>query len=56
MTRREARSMGHNYVGTEHLAIALASLEPDALSRKLLAAQDVTADAIRAEVVRLLSR
>ena len=56
MTRREARNMGHNYVGTEHLAIALATLEPDALSRKLLAAQDVTADAIRAEVVRLLSR
>ena len=55
MALRESKQMGHNYVGTEHLAIALTTVEPEALSRKFLEAQGVTAETLRAEIVRLLS-
>jgi ATP-dependent Clp protease ATP-binding subunit ClpC len=51
---REALRLGHNYVGTEHLLIALA--ESEGLAADVLRDADVDADGIRREVIRLLAR
>lgn len=51
---REALRLGHNYVGTEHLLIALA--EGDGLAAEVLHEAGVDADGIRREVIRLLAR
>ena len=50
---REARDLGHNYVGTEHLLLGTAADEQGACAVEL-AAQDVTLELLRAEIVRLL--
>ena len=44
-----AAGMGHTYIGSEHLLIALCEVE-DAISTKLLEARDVQAKALRAAV------
>jgi ATP-dependent Clp protease ATP-binding subunit ClpC len=51
---QEARSLGHNYIGTEHLLLALVTLREGVSARILL---DCHADPerIRAEVMRRLS-
>ncbi|MEY2477305.1 MAG: ATP-dependent Clp protease ATP-binding subunit ClpC [Actinomycetota bacterium] len=51
---REALRMGHNYVGTEHILIALA--DGDGLAAQVLHDAEVDADGIRREVIRLLAR
>jgi hypothetical protein len=53
-TLREALRLGHNYVGTEHLLIALA--ESEGLAAEVLHEAEVDADGIRREIIRLLSR
>jgi len=54
VSMQEARSLGHNYIGTEHLLLALVALREGVSARILL---DCHADPerIRAEVMRLLS-
>jgi len=52
-TLREALRLGHNYVGTEHLLIALAGSE--GLAGEALAERDVTPDRARRQVIKLLS-
>ncbi len=49
----EARELGHSYVGTEHLLLALLRT-PSNLGGEALADAGVTFDAARAEVLRLL--
>ena len=51
---REALRLGHNYVGTEHVLIALA--EGEGLAADVLHEAGVEADGVRREVIRLLAR
>lgn len=51
---REALSLGHNYIGTEHLLLALMRQE-DTLAFKVQVAVGATPDAVRNEVIRQLS-
>jgi hypothetical protein len=52
-TQREARALGHNYVGTEHILLALTT-EEEGLAARLLAPEGVEHAAIRDAAVRLL--
>jgi hypothetical protein len=51
---REALRMGHNYVGTEHILIALA--DGDGIGAEVLRDSGVDADGVRREVIKLLAR
>jgi hypothetical protein len=50
---REAKELGHNYVGSEHLVLAIVKLADPAL-RTVLEAHGVTYERVRETVVRLL--
>jgi ATP-dependent Clp protease ATP-binding subunit ClpC len=50
----EALRLGHNYIGTEHLLLALIQ-ERDGVAGQVLAAADADLGRVRAEVVRLLA-
>jgi len=50
----EALNFGHNYIGTEHLLLALFTDE-DALAAKILAELHVGRDAVRADIVKMLT-
>src|SRR5262245_52255591 len=39
----EARELGHNYIGTEHVLLAL-FVDPESIAAKILAALDITHD------------
>jgi hypothetical protein len=52
--RTEATALGHNYVGTEHLLLALFG-DPEGLAAKILTAGGVTHDDVRDRVVEKLS-
>jgi ATP-dependent Clp protease ATP-binding subunit ClpA len=45
--------MGHNYIGTEHLLLALYR-EPDGIAGRYLVAAGLTEDQARVRVVQLL--
>ena len=51
---REALSLGHNYIGTEHILLGLAR-ESDGVAMRILLDFDADAEKIRNEVVRFLS-
>lgn len=51
---REALSLGHNYIGTEHLLLALMRQE-DTLAYKVQVALGATPDAVRNEVFQHLT-
>ncbi|HEY5173286.1 MAG TPA: Clp protease N-terminal domain-containing protein [Acidimicrobiia bacterium] len=53
-TVAEARRLGHNYVGTEHVLLALFA-EPDGLAAKILGQLGATYDDFRDRVVEKLS-
>lgn len=50
----EALGLGHNYIGTEHLLLAMYR-EPEGSAAMVLAGAGLARDAIRAEVVRRLA-
>jgi ATP-dependent Clp protease ATP-binding subunit ClpC len=50
----EALHLGHNYIGTEHLLLALIQ-EHDGVAGQVLAAAGADLERVRAEVVRLLA-
>ncbi len=50
----EAQRLGHNYIGTEHLLLALIS-ERDDVAGRVLAAAGADLERVQAEVVRLLA-
>ena len=54
LTRRESRRLGHNYVGTEHLLLAVAA-EQDGIGGRVLRERGVDVDRARAEVIRALT-
>jgi hypothetical protein len=49
----EAISMGHNYIGTEHLLLGLFG-QPEGLAAQILARHGATHDAVKAKVVERL--
>ncbi|HWB12077.1 MAG TPA: Clp protease N-terminal domain-containing protein [Pirellulales bacterium] len=51
----EARSLGHNYVGTEHLLLGLLA-QPDSRAAQLLLDKRLTLDKVRQEVLDLLGQ
>jgi ATP-dependent Clp protease ATP-binding subunit ClpA len=50
LAQLEARRLGHNYIGTEHLLLALAR-EPDTVAGEALASADITLEAARQRVL-----
>jgi hypothetical protein len=54
LTRGEALRLGHNYIGTEHLLLAVVA-EQDGMGGRVLREHGVGADRARAEVVRALT-
>lgn len=53
LSLREALRLGHTYIGTEHILLALA--RPDAgVAAQILAALEVDAEQVRAQVITLL--
>ena len=55
LAQDEARGLGHDYVGTEHLLLGLVC-EAAGGAARVLAALDVTLDAVREHVVEMLGR
>src|SRR2546430_7377408 len=51
---REALSLGHNWIGTEHLLLGLAR-ENDGVAARILLDFDADAEKIRNEIIRILS-
>jgi hypothetical protein len=54
LTRGEALRLGHNYIGTEHLLLAVVA-EQDGVGGRVLREHGVDAERARAEVVRALT-
>jgi ATP-dependent Clp protease ATP-binding subunit ClpC len=50
---REALALGHNYIGTEHIILALTRVD-EGVAGQILAEQGVAYDDLRATTVRLL--
>lgn len=55
LAQEEARTLGHAYIGTEHLLLGL-SAEGEAVAAKALDALDISLDQIRAEVQFAIGR
>jgi Clp amino terminal domain, pathogenicity island component len=55
LAQREARALGHDYVGTEHLLLGLLSLEEEPAGRAL-AELGLRREAVRREIVRTVGR
>jgi len=51
---QEGLSLGHNYIGTEHLLLGLVR-ENDGVAARILLEFDADADTVRNEVIRMLS-
>jgi ATP-dependent Clp protease ATP-binding subunit ClpC len=51
----EARSLGHNYIGTEHLLLGLLA-EPDGIAGRVLAQLGIAAEGTRADVEQVVGR
>ena len=55
LAQDEARRLGHDHIGTEHLLLGLLR-EEEGLAARVLDALDVTLDDARAEVLRIVGR
>jgi len=53
LAEEEARAVNHNYVGTEHILVALAR-DSEAVSAQVLASFDVDVDTLRTEMAKLV--
>jgi ATP-dependent Clp protease ATP-binding subunit ClpA len=53
--QEEARKLGHGYIGTEHLLIALAA-DTQHLGGHILRQLDVTPESVRGDVLRIVGR
>jgi hypothetical protein len=53
LAQEEARALRHNYIGTEHILLGLLR-EEQGLAAVVLGMLDVTVDAVRAEVLRIV--
>jgi ATP-dependent Clp protease ATP-binding subunit ClpC len=54
LARREALSLGHNYIGTEHILLGLVR-ENEGVAARILLDFDADSEKIRNEVIRMLS-
>ncbi len=54
LAMQEARNLGHNYIGTEHLLLALLTLG-DGVATRILLDCDAKPDAVREAVLRMVS-
>ncbi|HET7560215.1 MAG TPA: Clp protease N-terminal domain-containing protein, partial [Limnochordia bacterium] len=55
LSQEEARRLGHNVVGTEHILLGLCA-EGDGVAARALAALGISLDKVRAEVERVIGR
>jgi ATP-dependent Clp protease ATP-binding subunit ClpC len=55
LAQDEARNLGHNYIGTEHILLALLA-EGQGVGAKALEAQDISLDAARQQVEEIIGR
>jgi hypothetical protein len=51
--QEEARALGHNYIGTEHLLLGLLRVE-DGLAARVLASLNIVLEDVRAQVARII--
>src|SRR6266850_3864179 len=54
LAQREARTLGHNYIGTEHILLGLVR-ENEGVAARILLDFDADSEKIRNEVIRMLS-
>ncbi|HEY7730809.1 MAG TPA: Clp protease N-terminal domain-containing protein, partial [Gaiellaceae bacterium] len=52
---REALSLGHNYIGTEHILLGLLR-EEEGLAARVLESLDITVEEVRAQVARIVGQ
>jgi ATP-dependent Clp protease ATP-binding subunit ClpA len=55
LAQDEARSLRHNYIGTEHILLGLLRVD-ESFAASTLESLDVTLDRVRSEVIRVVSR
>jgi ATP-dependent Clp protease ATP-binding subunit ClpA len=55
LAQDEARSLRHNYIGTEHLLLGLIR-EEEGIAARVLAGLEVTAEEVRAQIERVVGR
>jgi ATP-dependent Clp protease ATP-binding subunit ClpC len=53
LAEEEARTIKHDYIGTEHILLGLVRVE-DGLAAQVLKTLDITAERVRAQVVRIV--
>jgi ATP-dependent Clp protease ATP-binding subunit ClpC len=53
LAQEEARALGHNYIGTEHLLLGLAA-EGNGVGASVLAEAELSPETLRADVVRII--
>jgi hypothetical protein len=53
LAQEEARTLKHDYIGTEHILLGLLR-EEDGLAARVLESLDITAERVRAQVVRIV--
>src|ERR1035438_468156 len=53
LAQEEARTLKHNYIGTEHILLGLLR-EEEGLAARVLESLDITVDRVRAQVVRIV--
>ncbi|HEY6671822.1 MAG TPA: Clp protease N-terminal domain-containing protein, partial [Solirubrobacterales bacterium] len=54
LAQEEARTLKHNYIGTEHILLGLLR-EEEGLAARVLESLDITVERVRSQVVRMLS-
>src|SRR5947209_19007348 len=55
LAQEEARTLKHNYIGTEHILLGLLR-EEEGLAARALMSLDITVERVRAQVVRIVGR
>jgi ATP-dependent Clp protease ATP-binding subunit ClpC len=53
LAQEEARTLKHDYIGTEHILLGLLR-EEDGIAARVLESLDITAERVRAQVVRIV--
>ena len=53
LAQAEARSLRHNYIGTEHVLLGLLR-QPDGVAAVVLASLDIRLERVRGQVVRII--
>jgi ATP-dependent Clp protease ATP-binding subunit ClpC len=54
LAQEEARSLGHQYIGSEHILLGLLR-EQEGLAARVLESLDITVERVRAQVVRIVA-